>query len=234
VSLGERSIAEEVIRFAEHAMHQNWIGRDRLKISFLGYVQANRLDRIGLRKPGERGLVLARALSRSLRRHHVRPEPYPSRRLRRQEAHLPGPRRSLPGCSTLPSPSRDIHPATNALRRIWQVRRRQRLHQAPVAPEARRLDHPTPDPSGGRLLRERRLEEGRRCGRPPSVQDRLPHRKRLHAESTLPQSAPSVWAKSKTDCPQLSSPVAFQCAGRSRSCQPPSASGTLRSCPQEN
>jgi hypothetical protein len=26
VSLGERSIAEEVIRFAEHAMHQNWIG----------------------------------------------------------------------------------------------------------------------------------------------------------------------------------------------------------------
>ena len=46
MSLGERSIAEEVIRFAEHAMHQNWIGRDRLKISFLGYVQAHRLDRI--------------------------------------------------------------------------------------------------------------------------------------------------------------------------------------------
>ena len=46
MSLGERSIAEEVIRFAEHAMHQNWIGRDRLKISFFGYVQAHRLDRI--------------------------------------------------------------------------------------------------------------------------------------------------------------------------------------------
>jgi hypothetical protein len=46
VSLGERSIAEEVIRFAQHAMNQNWIGRDRLKISFLGYVEAHHPDRM--------------------------------------------------------------------------------------------------------------------------------------------------------------------------------------------